>query len=301
MTASTYLRRLTAGASVLAVLTTAACASGATGTSGGQVRAGSAGPSRAPAPAIPGRLVWSDEFTGRAGMPPDARYWTTALGSGGNGWGSGQLQTYTASPANLALDGSGHLKLTARQGAVTGSDGITQQFSSARISTAGRVEPQYGTVEARLQLPSGAGLWPAFWLLGANFPEVGWPLSGEVDIMETHDEAHRVFSYLHYPFPGSPNGSVTGQRLLRGTAVSPGWHTYTLTWTADAMVIRIDGKVCLDAELRQLPAGAGAVFDKPFSILLNLAVGGTYPAPVDASTPFPSTLLVDYVRVYAPR
>ncbi len=300
MTASTYLRRLTASAGVLAVLTTAACASSATGTSG-QVGTGSSGPTRPPAAATLGRLVWSDEFTGRVGKPPDARYWTTALGSGGNGWGSGQLQSYTASPSNLALDGNGHLQLTARRGAMTGADGITQQFSSARISTAGRVEPKYGTVEARLQLPSGAGLWPAFWLLGANFPEVGWPASGEVDIMETHDEAHRVFSYLHYPSPGSPNGSVTGQHLLRGTAIAPGWHTYTLTWTADAMVIRIDGKVCLDAELRQLPAGAGAVFDKPFSILLNLAVGGTYPAPVDASTPFPSTLLVDYVRVYAPR
>lgn len=295
MSAPLLRLRLAACAGALGMLMTASC--GAVGSTA-QVGPASASPSPAlPTPASRGRLVWADEFDGRAGAAPDARYWTPVEGAGGGG----QLQTYTSRAANVSLDGGGHLQVTARREPATGVDGVERQFSSARISTAGRVEPRNGTIEARLQLPSGRGLWPAFWLLGANYPQVGWPAAGEIDVMESRDEAHRAFSYVHYPAAGSPDGAVTGQRLLRGTAVSPGWHTYTLTWTADSIVISIDGQVCLQVDLRRLPADAASVFTKPFSIVLNVAVGGAYPAAVEPSTPFPATLLVDYVRVYAPR
>lgn len=250
----------------------------------------------APGPPPPGSINWSDEFDGPVGAGPDPRWWTPVLGAGTNGWGNGQLQTYTARPANVSLDGRGHLAITAWRERYTGIDGVTRDWTSARLTTAGKVEPRYGTVEARIQLPSGSGLWPAFWMLGSNLDAAGWPGAGEIDIMESRDAADHAFSYVHGPSQQHPDGWVASGSRYRGEPISPGWHTYTLQWSPHLVMICLDGVSTTSVTPDSVPAGGSWVFDHPFDILLNVAVGGSYPGPVTVKTPSPATMLVDYVR-----
>lgn len=254
----------------------------------------------APAPAstsVPG-LIWSDEFDGAAGSSVDTDRWTVAKGAGG--WGNHELQSYTADPANLALDGAGHLAITAQRQQTTDDDGRTSDYTSARIQsipTAG-----LGRIEARIQVPAGAGLWSAFWTLGENHGDVGWPTSGEIDVLETMNDTADVNANVHAATvddTGQPIGRWQKlETITPDTPVGGSWHTYAVERRKGELRFLFDGVEFHRIREDQLTEGQAWPFDQPQRLLLNLAVGGDWPGSPDASTPFPATLLVDYVRVF---
>jgi len=257
---------------------------------------------RAPDPGPAGwRLAWSDEFDGPAGQPPDPTHWTHETGdgtaSGIPGWGNNELETYTDGTANSATDGAGHLAITVRKG-----DGSLScyygpcQYTSARLVSRDKAEFAHGRIEARLRVPRGAGLWPAFWSLGSNIGQVGWPQSGEIDFLEfVGRDPNKVSGSLHGP--GYSGGqSITGTRDL-GTAVSDDFHTIAVEWQPSRIDWFLDG-VRFHSATPATVAPRQWVFDHPFFLVLNLAVGGFLGGPVAPDTAFPQSLLVDYVRVY---
>ncbi|PRY00494.1 glycoside hydrolase family 16 protein [Allonocardiopsis opalescens] len=263
-----------------------------------------AAPARAdePAGAMPtaiGPLVWADEFNGPAGQSPDPSRWQ--METGGHGWGNNESQYYTNRPSNASLDGSGNLVITARRE----NPGDYQchygrcEYTSARLNTSGRFTQAYGRFEARMRLPRGQGIWPAFWMLGDNFGQVGWPASGELDIMENIGrEPSTVHGTLHGP--GYSGGSgVTGSYTLPGGRVfADGFHTFTVDWTPTSISWYVDGTLFQTRTAADL-RGNPWVFDHPFFMILNVAVGGNWPGYPDGSTQFPQSLTVDYVRVYS--
>lgn len=238
------------------------------------------------------RLVWQDEFTGPAGQAPDPASWGNDLGTGAGGWGNGELQHYRAE--NATLDGEGHLAITARKEDFEGS-----QYTSARLLTKGKREFTRGRFEARMKLPAGRGIWPAFWLLGANIDTTPWPACGEIDIMESRgQEPSTVLGSLHGPgyFGG---GAVSDSYTLPGAVgFDDDFHVFAVEWDARFVAWEVDGVTYAVATPDALPANGTWVFDHPFFIILNLAVGGNFVGAPDASTVFPQTLLVDYVKVY---
>lgn len=237
------------------------------------------------------RLVWSEEFVGPAGTLPDDSRWTFDVGTG---WGNAQLEYDTARPANVSLDGQGHLAITARQESYLGS-----AYTSGRINTRGRFAQARGRFEARMKLPSGRGLWPAFWLLGADYATNPWPACGEIDIMEYRgQEPGVVHGSLHGPGYSGGNARTRSFTLPGGGRFDEGFHVFAVEWRADRITWFVDDMPYQVLTPASLPAGAPWVFDRPFIVILNLAVGGNYVGPPDAGTTFPQTLLVDYVRVY---
>jgi len=240
-------------------------------------------------------VVWEDDFDAPAGVGVDPTRWTHDLGRGDNGWGNAELQTYTDRPANVAHTGDGHLAITAIRESHGGAD-----YTSARIKTQGLFTTTYGRVEARLKLPSGAGLWPAFWMLGENIATVGWPACGEIDIMEYRGQAPDiVHGSLHGPgyFAGSP---LTGAFFLPpGQRFDEDFHVFAVEWDPGRVAFYVDDQLYHLATSAQVPAGGRWVFDRPFFLILNVAVGGTFVGPPNEATTFPQTMLVDYVRVLA--
>lgn len=236
-------------------------------------------------------LVWSDEFNGAVGSGPDATKWTYDLGAGG--WGNNELENYTNSRGNSvivadagATDG---LALAIRAQSSSGS------YTSARIKTQGLYTYQYGRVETRASLPAGAGMWPAFWTLGANISTVGWPACGEVDVMEWVPQTPtEIYGSLHST--GS-NGQTAGYTLPSG-AYSGTYHVFAMDWYPDEIVFSMDGIVYEDQKKSAFPAGTAWPYDLPFFIILNLAVGGDWPGNPNSTTVFPQDYRVDYVRVY---
>lgn len=249
----------------------------------------------APDAALPGRtLLWSDEFEGPAGQAPDPSKWSFDVG--GSGWGNQELEYSTARPENVALDGAGHLAITARAEAYLG-----KSYTSGRINTLAHFTHAFGRFEARMQLPAGQGMWPAFWLLGNNASTVGWPACGEIDIIENKgQEPNTVHGTVHGPGYSGGKG-ITAMHLVPGAPLSAGFHVYAIEWFANDIVFSVDGVTYFMLTPSQLPMGTQWVFDHPFGIILDLAVGGTYVGSPDTSTTFPQTLLVDYVRVYEPQ
>ncbi len=235
-------------------------------------------------------LVWQDEFDGAAGQLPDPAHWTFDVGTD---WGNHQLEYDTARPENVSLDGAGTLAITAREESYQGSD-----YTSGRINTRGLFEQASGRFEARMHLPSGRGLWPAFWLLGSNLDVVGWPACGEIDIMEYRgQEPSLVHGSLHGPGYSGGN-AVTGVYSVPGAPLDAGFHVYAIEWTSSGITWFVDDHVFYSVARGTLPTGAPWVFDHPFFVVLDLAVGGAFVGPPDAGTTFPQRLLVDYVRVY---
>ena len=242
------------------------------------------------------QLIWQDEFDGSSGQLPDSANWNFEIGDGTlyglpSGWGNNQLEYNTNRPENVSLDGQGNLVITARAESFE-----AQNYTSARITTKNKFEQTYGRFEARMQLPTGRGMWPAFWMLGADIDDVGWPACGEIDIMEYRgQEPFRIHGSVHGPgyFGGQP---VTEQYDLTNDRFDTGFNVFSVEWGNDYLRFYVNGNRYQTITPEDLPGPW--VFDDPFYIIMNLAVGGNYLGPPDQTTLFPQTLLVDYVRVY---
>ncbi|MCW5860232.1 MAG: family 16 glycosylhydrolase, partial [Caldilineales bacterium] len=255
-------------------------------------------------PATDWVMVWSDEFDGPAGTPPNPNKWTHQIGDGTMygipGWGNGEFQFYSDDPANASNDGAGNLILSLQETA----DGDARQcwygpcdYTSARLISAQKNEFEYGRIEARALVPPGpAGLWPAFWMLGTNIDEVGWPQSGEIDIMEYVSKfPNDVFGTIHGP--GYSGGSGFGATLNLPGGVAGNYHTFAVEWGPDEIHWFVDGVNYHNAT----PADVAPhewVYNHPFYLILNLAIGGNFGGPIAEGMTFPQNLAVDYVRVY---
>ncbi len=236
------------------------------------------------------KLVFEDTFDGAAGTLPNAASWRFDQGTD---WGNGQLEYDTNRPSNVSLNGSGQLAITARQEAFQG-----RNYTSGRITTKDLVETQYGRIEARIKIPTARGMWPAFWMLGNEFPEMAWPQVGEIDIMENFGrEPASIQGALHAPGYFGGNSIYRKYTLPSGT-FSDDYHNFAVEWTADRLTYYVDGTLYQSIERTQVPGDAWP-FTKPFYLILNLAVGGGPPGPPDGTT-FPQVMLVDWVRVYRP-
>ena len=242
-------------------------------------------------------LTWSDEFTGAAGAGVDSSKWVAD--TGGQGWGNQERQYYTRG-ANAQLDGSGNLVITARVSTDSSRRcwyGVCG-YTSARLKTKGRFEATYGRFEARIRVPRGQGIWPAFWMLGADIDEVGWPRSGEIDIMENIGREPRiVHGTVHGPGYSGANG-IGGAYTLATGSFADDFHIFAVEWLPGQIRWLIDGSEYRRLTPAELPSGAAWVFNHPFFMLLNVAVGGAWPGDPDPSTVFPQQMLVDYVKVY---
>jgi beta-glucanase (GH16 family) len=241
------------------------------------------------------QLSWSDEFDQADGSAPSA---TWVHDTGGGGWGNNELQTYTDRRENSVVRG-GALVIKAAKERLTGVDGITRDYTSARLKTLDTFAQAYGRFEARMKLPRGQGLWPAFWMLGDNFPSDGWPACGEIDIMENVGrEPALVHGTLHGPgYSGAQGPSAAFTNPSRGPFADD-FHVFGIEWEPSAIRWYADGTLYATRTPSDLPAGARWVFDHPFFLLLNVAVGGAWPGNPDGTTTFPQELLVDWVRVY---
>jgi len=271
--------------------------------SGSDSGAGQPGPTDAAA--LPGwKLTWSDEFNGPDGSAVDPSKWVHDVGGGG--WGNQELEYYTDGTQNAVVTG-GNLVITAT---TAGTSGLTCsypssgpcKYTSARLLTQGKFSQQYGRFEARIQMPEGQGLWPAFWMLGANINTVNWPSCGETDIMENIGKEPSVnHGSLHMPAAGTTNDSqLTGMYTLAGGAkLGDAFHTYAVEWSAASIKFYVDDML-YETQTPATATGRTWEFDHPFFILLNVAVGGQFPGAPDTTTIFPQTMKVDWVRVYQP-
>ena len=248
---------------------------------GGCVVACSGGQSAPP----PWKLVWSDEFDGTA---LDTTKWAIDTG---DSFGTGQQDYDTDRPENVSVSG-GQLALTARQEAYAG-----QSYTSGRLETNGHFSQAYGRFEASIQIPHGQGMWPAFWLLGANYAGVGWPQCGEIDIMENRGaDPTTVVGSIHGP---GGNNTTAGYALPSHAAFSDGFHQYAVEWEPGTVRWYVDGALYETQTSDTFPNSQPWVFDHSFFVILDLAVGGQFGGSAGASTPFPQSMQVDYVRVYA--
>jgi beta-glucanase (GH16 family)/peptidoglycan/xylan/chitin deacetylase (PgdA/CDA1 family) len=239
---------------------------------------------KASTPAPQWVLDWSDEFDGTA---LDHGKWIEETGPK---WSNNELQYYSSRPENIRVSG-GKLVIEARKERMDGRD-----YTSARIKTQGLKERLYGRYEARIRIPRGQGIWPAFWMLGADIGTVGWPRSGEIDIMENiGKEPGKVYGTLHGPGYSGEQGPSKSSALASG-AYADDFHIYAVEWEPDEIRWYRDG-ILYHTERPALVKGPW-VFEHPFFVILNLAVGGDWPGNPDASTVFPQQMLVDYVRVY---
>jgi len=242
------------------------------------------------------KLVWSDEFDGPSGSAINSRKWSFDVG--GNGWGNNELETYTSRTANAHLRG-GRLVIKALKETFTGHDNITRSYTSARVLTKNRFSQAYGRFEARIKIPYGQGIWPAFWMLGDNIDTTRWPNCGEIDIMENiGKEPSIVHGTIHGPGYSGGSGISAADTLPGGQKFSDNFHTFAVEWEPNVIRFYVDGLLYKTRTPADLPAGTLWVFDHPFFIILNVAVGGGWPGNPDATTAFPQQMLVDYVRVY---
>ena len=243
-------------------------------------------------------LAWAEEFDGPAGAPASPRAWRPE--TGGHGWGNAELQYYTAEPANAALDGAGNLAITVRRPdprqAAARYSGC--QYTSARLTSKNLKSFRYGLIQAKIKLPSGHGIWPAFWMLGTDIDAAGWPGCGEIDVMENFGTNPAVaHGTVHGPgYSGA--GGITAS-LDAGSPLAASFHVYSACWEPGRIRWYADQTLYHTVTPGDLP-GHSWVFDHDFYLLINVAVGGHFSAVPDASTAFPQAMLVDYIRVYTP-
>lgn len=244
------------------------------------------------------QLVWEDDFDGSAGGSVDPSNWNFDIGNGcdsetGCGWGNRELQYYTNRPENVSLDGQGNLAITARRENFGGA-----AYTSARITTKDKFDQQYGRFEARIKMPWGPGLWPAFWMLGSNIDLVSWPQCGEIDVVEYRgQEPNLVHGTVHGPgYNGSLGNAVSKLYGFENDRFDVDFHVFAIEWGEGYIDYLVDDTRYFRIEPEDVPGEW--VYDHPFFLLLNVAVGGNFvgfPAP---GTEFPQTMLIDYVRVY---
>ena len=226
-------------------------------------------------------LIWSDEFNDE-GIDEDK--WAFETGYGSNGWGNDEWQYYTSDNASIE---HGELIIIATCDGNPGKrDG---SIESARMKTQDKYSVKYGKIEARMKLPMGQGIWPAFWMLGSNIRSVGWPECGEIDIMEHINTKNTIYGTIHWDFSGHASYGD-------GTNCNPSeWNTYTIEWDNQEIRWYLNGSQYFKADITKNDTEE---FHEPFFIIFNLAVGGKWPGSPDSSTSFPARVYVDWVRVY---
>ncbi len=235
-------------------------------------------------------LIWNDEFNGPVDSLPDSLKWADDLGNNA-GWGNHELESYTSLPENAHMDGRGNLVIHVESG--------PSGYSSARLKTQGLFTVQYGRIEARIKLPSGQGIWPAFWMLGANITAIGWPQCGEIDIMENKGrEPSSIHGTVHGPGYSGSNGITSAYTLPGGRTFADDFHTFAVQWSPSSITFYVDGVSYETVMAATIGETAQWVFNNPFFLLLNVAVGGDFAGQPNATTQFPQNMLVDYVRVY---
>lgn len=233
-------------------------------------------------------LVIEDNFD--TDGAPNSALWSYDIGTGQNGWGNNELQYYTDRPENVSVR-NGMLLITARQESYEGSS-----YTSARLLTKGKFEQAYGRFEARMKLPWGQGMWPAFWMLGADIDGNPWPAAGEIDIMEFRgQEPNIIHGSVHGP-GYSAGEAITKAYTLENDRFDTGFHVFGIEWGPDYVNYYVDD--VLYNQITPSDVTGEWVFNKPFYILINLAVGGSFVGAPNSETVFPQTMLVDYVRVY---
>ena len=236
-------------------------------------------------------LTWSDEFNGLAEELPDTSKWNFNVGTGSGGWGNQELQYYTDRSKNASMDGEGNLVITAYRESYAGSP-----FTSARINTQGLFEQKYGRFEARLKTPYGPGLWPAFWMLGSTITTEPWPQCGEIDIMELRGQQPNIINgTLHGP--GYSGGNPISQSYaMPDNRFDTDYHLFAVEWDEEKIDFFVDDY--LYQRIESDDVSGEWVYDNPFFIILNVAVGGNYVGFPTEQTPFPQKMIIDYVRVY---
>lgn len=277
----------------LAVVGAAACSSGA---------APDVTPTTTPPVTTTWTQVWSDEFDGAAGTRVDGTRWSHDLADGCSsgicGWGNNEKEYYTNATDNISLDGEGHLAIVAR----VASPGLTCyygacRYTSAKITTRGKLAAAPGKVEARIKLPAGQGLWPAFWMLGNSFPTVPWPACGELDIMENRGSAPNVSSSAVHGPGYSGNTPFAHATSLSSGTFADAFHTFAVEWNANSVTFSVDGVSHYVVARAQMQEFGASILDQPYFLILNLAVGGNFDGDPRSDAIFPATMLVDYVRV----
>ena len=246
------------------------------------------------------KLTFSDEFNKAKNAGIDTSKWTAE--TGGGGWGNNEHQHYTNSVENAYHDGNGNLVIKAIKKDLppTFSCWYGQcKYTSARLITRNKFSQKYGRFEARIKLPRGQGIWPAFWMLGDDFLTVGWPNCGEIDILENvGKEPKKVHGTIHGPGYSGADGIGKSYKLKSKADFADDFHVYAIEWEKNKIRWFVDGKRFQTLTPGSLPRGAKWVYDHPFHMLLNLAVGGNWPGYPDETTKFPQRMVVDYVRVY---
>jgi len=242
-------------------------------------------------------LTWSDEFNGPNGSPVDPSKWVSE--TGGKGWGNNELEYYTARPVN-AYQQDGNLVIKVLREKYSG-EGVTRDYTSARLKTLGKFAQAYGRFEARIKIPRGQGMWPAFWMMGDDIENVNWPACGEIDIMENIGKEPDIVHFSIHG-PGFSDGDLEASfRLPADQALADDFHVYAVEWEPEAIRFYVDDHLYVTRTRADMRSGWKWSFDHPFFLLLNVAVGGDWPGSPDATTVFPQTMLVDYVRVYQRR
>ena len=228
-------------------------------------------------------LTWSDEFNGTS-LSSD---WTQEIGNGNWGWGNNELQYYRAQ--NTSLE-NGYLIITAKQENFGGKN-----YTSSRIKTQGNIFHTYGRIDIRAKLPFGQGLWPALWMLGENFSSTGWPSCGEIDIMEMIGGNGWNDRTVHGTVHWEDNGHALygGHNTLTSGRFADEFHVFSIIWTPSSIKWLRD-----DIQYHVIDINNLSAFHNDFFFIFNVAVGGNWPGSPDASTIFPQTMIVDYVRVF---
>ena len=234
------------------------------------------------------QLTLNEEFDVDGAV--NSSIWSYEIGTGENGWGNNELQYYTDRSDNVTVQ-NGKLLITAQQESFEGSN-----YTSARLITKEKFEQRYGRFEARIRLPYGQGIWPAFWMLGADIDENPWPGAGEIDIMEYRGQNPSVLiGSVHGPGYNGGN-AISKSYTLENDRFDTGFHLFGIEWGPNYVNFYVDD--VLYNQITPEDVTGPWVFDKPFFILMNLAVGGSFVGPPNAETVFPQTMVVDYVRVY---
>jgi beta-glucanase (GH16 family) len=232
-------------------------------------------------------LVWADEFNGTS---LNAENWNYDVGDGcpNCGWGNNELQYYTAGE-NLYFQ-SGKMIIEARKENKNG-----KSYTSTRLTSMNKKSFKFGRIDFRAKIPSGQGIWPAFWMLGDNFPTAGWPACGEIDILEVlGQQPSKIYSTIHFK---SGNTSARVEKsLVTATSLADEFHVYSMIWEKDKIKTMVDEKTIAEFDPSQV--SATYPFNEKFFFIMNIAVGGNWPGSPNATTYFPQFMMVDYIRVF---